>query len=105
MKQLSENEVNSLLNQIIFFNHKFHMSENDEKLKPFHSAMRKSKDCCQLLLMKFSPPHLISIYPDLSSQAQDWIISSSSRKMGTHIPLETLKKNLSCDLLNFWNIN
>lgn len=104
-EKLNEHEVNALLEQILFFNSNFHQSENNENLKAFNKLMRDSKDRCQLLLIKFSPPHLISVYRDLNSLGGEWIISSSTGKMGTHIPLDTLLNNLSNDLLKFWNIN
>lgn len=103
--EVNEEQVHALLKQILFFNHNFHESENNDALKDFHNLMRKSKDRCQLILIKFATPKLISFYPDKKSSGGEWLIGSITGDMATHIPLDTLKRNLSNDLLEFWNIN
>ena len=99
-------DVEVLMEQIWFFNRQFHESENQENLIDFHELMRESKNCCQLMLLKFASPDLVWIKCDLSQPNQEWSIGLHGlpETSACHIPMHVLQQGLSETLLNNWHI-
>lgn len=95
--------IASLLDQIHFFNQKFHKEGISDI---FHELMRQSKNRCQLTLIKHSPADSVWLKKDESSGNQEWLVGvvGYSDTSATHIPYNVLKKHLTDEQLNFWNI-
>lgn len=106
---MNKDELNNVLKQIHFFNQQFHASENQPHLKDFHELMRASKNRCQLMLLKFTSPEskLVWVRLDPKSTDREWLIGlfGLPDNDAAHIPLHTLQKGLSAELLTVWKIH
>ncbi|MGV0885784.1 hypothetical protein HWI77_08595 [Acinetobacter venetianus] len=104
---MNKEDIETILQQIHFFNQQFHASENQSHLKDFHELMRASKNRCQLMLLKFASPDLVWVNKAQDTLGGEYLIGVKGLpdEWAAHIPRSTLQQHLSTEQLQAWKIN